>query len=182
VNPCRLPTMPLCPTVRPAPQKNPHLSSRGFPAILPVIAILPVGAVLLMSAMLTGCGAQGEAEGSLAIRVSIAPTPPIVGPARILVTVTDPVLGPMEEGEVWIEGSPADSGAGSAGAAAGRLAERLSAERLGEGMFAVPAFPFTTPGDWILQIHVRAGGMAEPEQTVRHEVRVVGGGPPRGGN
>jgi hypothetical protein len=129
-------------------------------------------AVVLLLPLLVLASCRGDTldqTGEVEVSISVAPTPPIEGPARLVVTVTDPVDGPIEGAEVWIEGVMAHPG---------MIPVHVEAVELGEGTYAVQDFDFTMSGDWILITRVWLED--DTELVSRQEVRVVSGGPANG--
>lgn len=117
--------------------------------------------------LLTGC--RGEsAEDDLPYRVDIstAPTPPIVGPVRMVVTVTDEGGTGVEGAEVRVEGTMTHAG----------MVPILETAEAGEdGRYVVPAFDFTMGGDWILITRVR---LPDGQELRRERTLRVVGDPP----
>jgi hypothetical protein len=101
--------------------------------------------VLLLAALLF-CGCRGEAEvgdPGLALTVAISPTPPAVGPARLIVTLSDTSGAPLEGAVIVVEGNMSH---------AGMLAVVDTAVAEGPGAYGIPEFIFTMAGDWILDV------------------------------
>jgi hypothetical protein len=133
-------------------------------------ARLLLGVLALVPALaLAGCRgdtARGDLEG-FALELSLAPTPPLVGPNRVVLRLIDPEGAPVEEAEVRLEGTMTH---------AGMVPVDATATPTGDGRFQVQAFAFTMAGDWVLRAHVRlpdgrAGVLERP-------VRVVAGPDP----
>jgi len=131
-----------------------------------------LGAILVgVLAAVTGC--RGDAaldETGVRLEVSVAPTPPITGPARIVLSLYDPDGHPVRDAELRVEGTMSH---------AGMVPVVESADEVGDGTYVVPAFEFTMGGDWILIVGIRLPDGREI--TRREELRVVSGGPPAGG-
>jgi hypothetical protein len=101
----------------------------------------------------------------LPIRVepSFAPTPPIVGPVRIVLRITDLDGAPIEDASVRVEGTMTH---------AGMVPVQATAEPHGEGWWVVPEFEFTMGGDWILMTRVE---LPDGREAMRErEVHVIG--------
>lgn len=122
--------------------------------------------MVLLVVALAGC--RGDARPDdvpVRAQVSIAPTPPIVGPTRLVVTVTDDDGRPVEDGRVRVEGTMTH---------AGMVPVVEDARHQAEGRWVVPEFEFTMSGDWILRVHIQ---LPDGREAVRQEeVRVVGRG------
>jgi len=116
-----------------------------------------------------GCrGVEGEGDPAVSVKIGISPTPPLVGPTRLLLEVErngEPVQG----ARVAIEGNMSH---------AGMVPVLDSAREESPGRYGVEAFRFTMAGDWILEVRVELpdGGSA----LRRIPVRVSGGDPPGG--
>lgn len=129
---------------------------------------------MLAGALLAGaaCGAPGDAgDLSLEVRLGVSPTPPIQGPTRLLVEVSEPDGAPVGPGAVEVEGSPDDGGEA-------RGPEVGVPEA--SGRWVVPSFDFRTPGPWTVEVRVH---LDDGRRTVRRfPVRVTpgvgGNGPP----
>ena len=126
---------------------------RPFPSLLWVLAALAVA----------GCGRERAGDPALSIEVHVSPTPAAVGPARVMVDVTDAAGAPIEGARVTVAARPEDGGA--------VVAESARAE--GRGRYTVPALPFGDRGEWTLTVRAELpdGRWAE----VEHPVRVMGG-------
>ncbi len=125
-------------------------------------------ALLLVLLLLGGC--RGEAPPDdlpVESRVSVAPTPPIVGPNRLVITLTDPSGSPQTAHEVRVEGTMTH---------AGMVPVHANARDEGEGRWVVPDFEFTMGGDWILILRITLPGGEEAER--RHDLRVVSSSSP----
>lgn len=123
-----------------------------------------VGVPVLLAAVL-GCRGDVDAgDPQVAVRLGISPTPPLVGPTRILVEVRDGD-GPAIDAAVVLEGSMNHAGMGP-------VVDTAAA--LDPGQYVVPDFDFTMPGDWIVEVRVR---LPDHRSAVRRfPVRVTGGG------
>ncbi len=110
--------------------------------------------------LLAGCrGDRPTDDLPVHVQVSSAPTPPIIGPVRLVLTVTDDDGAPVEASEVRVEGTMTH---------AGMVPVHETARREGEGRWVVPEFEFTMGGDWILIVEVELpdGRVATREREV----------------
>ncbi len=123
-------------------------------------------AVILIAAF--GCrGDLPEDDLPIEVQVETAPTPPIVGPSRLVVSVTDSAGAPVSDASIEVEGTMSH---------AGMAPVRERAEPADLGRYIVPEFEFTMGGDWILRLEIT---LADGRQGVRtRELRVISGGPP----
>jgi hypothetical protein len=129
---------------------------------LPLRSLLPVLVVLLP--LLAAC--RGDAGDDLPVeaRISVAPTPPLVGPALVVVELTDTEGDPVEGARVRVEGTMTH---------AGMVPVFADAEPTGEGRYRVQEFDFTMGGDWILRVHIT---LPDGTEGIRErEVRVISG-------
>lgn len=110
-----------------------NVAAASFPALL-----------LLPALLLGGCRGEMEAgDSGLALDVAISPTPPSVGPARLIISLVDSAGTPLDGAEILVEGNM--SHAGMAPVVDTALAE-------GPGKYGVPSFGFTMAGDWVLTL------------------------------
>jgi len=95
------------------------------------------------------------------LRIRVAPTPPPVGEARVIVQMPDGVVG---EYEVSVTARPIDQDHGPS----------RSAEPVGPNVYAVAEFPLEKSGDWriVARATPRGGGAVLQDSTT---VRVIGG-------
>jgi hypothetical protein len=129
---------------------------------LPLLPMLPV--LLALLPLLAGC--RGDAGDDLPVeaRVSVAPTPPLVGPALVVVELTDAEGEPVDGARVQVEGTMTH---------AGMVPVFADAEPTGGGRYRIQEFDFTMGGDWILRVHIT---LPDGTRGVRErEVRVVSG-------
>jgi hypothetical protein len=97
---------------------------------------------LALPLLMTGCrGGPDTGDESLVLEVAISPTPPVVGPARLIITLHDTAGVPLENAEILVEGNMSH---------AGMVPVLGTAEEEREGHYAVPDFRFTMAGDWII--------------------------------
>jgi hypothetical protein len=82
-------------------------------------------------------------DSGLALNVAISPTPPSVGPARLIISLADSAGTPLDGAEILVEGNM--SHAGMAPVVDTALAE-------GPGKYGVSSFSFTMAGDWVLTL------------------------------
>jgi hypothetical protein len=124
-----------------------------------------VAIILLVAGI--GCrGGPTPDDVPVEARVSIAPTPPITGPNRLVITLRDEEGSPVESAKVRVEGTMTH---------AGMVPVHAEASDEGDGRYLVSEFQFTMGGDWILLLRIR---LADGTEAVRrHEVRVIGSGP-----
>lgn len=133
--------------------------SKGAGPAIAALLLALAGALVLPGCR--GEGAQGAAD--LDLRLSIAPTPPTVGEARIVITIDDPSGQPAEAEEVIMEGTMTH---------AGMAPVRAEAMRQSTGRWVIDAFPFPMAGDWVLSARVFDAG--ELKTVHEQSVRVVG--------
>jgi len=114
-----------------------------------------------------GCRGDPEAwERDVSVRLGISPTPPLVGPTRMLVEIAERGT-PTPGATVSVEGSADVVG----------VAPVLdSARMLEEGRYVVPAFDFSTAGHWTVEVRVAFPDGRSVSR--RFPVRVSGGGVP----
>jgi hypothetical protein len=112
-------------------------SHRRFLSPLGVFGLLP---------LLPFVGCRGDiqpGDPGILLEVGISPTPPGVGPARLIITLQDTLGVPLEGAEVRVEGNMSH---------AGMTPVLATAEARGQGLYAVPDFNFTMAGEWILTV------------------------------
>ena len=120
---------------------KPMTRSGSFNSTLP-ICFLPF--LLLFPPVLGGCRGETETgDPGLILDLSISPTPPAVGQARLIITLEDTTGAPLEAAEIVVEGNM--SHAGMAPVLDTALAE-------GPGRYGISDFSFTMAGDWILTL------------------------------
>jgi hypothetical protein len=97
---------------------------------------------LALPVLLFACrGAPDTGDPSLVLEVAISPTPPAVGPARLIINLRDTAGAPLEGAEVRVEGNMSH---------AGMVPVLATAQEEAPGIYAVSDFRFTMAGDWIL--------------------------------
>lgn len=127
---------------------------RGFLAI----------AVLLL--VVTGAACRGTPDdpaNAPNVRLRTAPTPPVVGPTRVIITLTDPEGRPLQEARVHLEGTMTHAGMGVV---------RERAEHEADGRYVVDDFTFTMAGDWVLTARIQLPDGTEATRDL--QVRVAG--------
>lgn len=101
--------------------------------------------LLLLALSLAGC--RGEAETGdpdLVLDVAISPTPPVVGQARLIITLEDASGAPLENALIVVEGNMSH---------AGMIPVVDTARAEGSGQYGISGFRFTMAGDWVLSLH-----------------------------
>jgi len=109
-----------------------------------MLATLRKGVVLALALplLLTACrGGPDTGDPSLVLEVAISPTPPTVGPARLIINLRDTAGVPLEGAEIRVEGNMSH---------AGMVPVLATAQEEAPGLYAVSDFRFTMAGDWIL--------------------------------
>lgn len=128
-----------------------------------------LGLAALATLVLAG-GCRESGEGGTAgvhVGVRIAPTPPVPGPARVLVTVESPAGDPIEGVRVTLEATMEHPG---------MLPVRATASEPVPGRYIVPEVRFGMAGEWILIV---TADLPEGGRTVHeHRFRVVSLPPP----
>lgn len=118
---------------------------------------------LLGIALLVACrGDVDPGDPQVTVRLGLSPTPPTVGPTRILVEVSEAgrAVGP---GRLTVEGSMAH---------AGMVPVLDSGRAEGPGRWVVPAFDFSMAGDWVVEVTLE---LEDGRRAVRRfPVRVTG--------
>ena len=106
------------------------------------LAAVCVGLVLGLAA--AGCRRPAAPEPDLSLKLSVSPDPPVVGPASVVVSVTDPGGRPVTGAAVELEGNMSHPGMVPV---LGRATEA------GPGRYEGP-LEFTMAGDWIVTVGV----------------------------
>jgi hypothetical protein len=110
-------------------------------ALLPVLTF-PV--LILLALLLGACrGEMERGDPGLVLDVAISPTPPAVGPARLIITLEDTAGAPVEGAEIVVEGNMSH---------AGMVPVVDTAQAEGPGSYGISDFRFTMAGDWILTL------------------------------
>lgn len=128
--------------------------SRTAAALAAVSCIVAIG--------VAGCAPSEQGGLGLTVDVGISPTPPLVGPTRLLISLSDSAGAPVEGAEVQVQGNMTH---------AGMAPVFGTAREEGDGMYVIPGFRFTMAGDWILTVRVT---LADGRQsTYEHRTDVV---------
>ena len=83
------------------------------------------------------------AEPPYALDLGISPTPPAVGPARLIITLTDSAGTPVDGAQFVVEGNMSH---------AGMVPVIDTAQAEDPGRYGISDFTFTMAGDWVLTI------------------------------
>jgi len=134
-----------------------------FPILLLQLLLLPL---LLLAA----CRGEMETgDSGLALDVAISPTPPVVGPARLIISLEDSTGTPVDGAEILVEGNMSH---------AGMVPVVDTAQAEGPGRYAIPEFQFTMAGDWILTLRATLpDGRWVSAQRPTNVVGRIGGSP-----
>ena len=131
-----------------------------------MVLLMPLSMVMVMMVLVSGCRGDGTGDalpGS--VEIAVTPTPPLTGPALVVVELRDEDGHPVPDAEVQVEGTMEH---------AGMVPVREPALHEGDGRYRVQSFEFTMGGDWILMAHVTlADGTTG---THRSRVRVASAG------
>lgn len=127
------------------------------------ISILTFLFVILTGGLLSTCGriqaGQGQGEGEITVDLAVEPAEPAVGPAQLVVTVTDAAGQPINSATLDIEGNMTH---------AGMVPVFAQASGGENGRYSVP-FEWTMGGDWSVTIEVTL----ENGQTISREFPVT---------
>lgn len=131
---------------------------RGRRSTIPVLALV-AGALL-------GCRGNPDSPAAFDVDLSVSPTPPAVGPARLVIRVSEPgEEEPLPGLTVEVEGLMTHPGMNPVTASA------IATE---DGRYRVDAFEFTMAGDWIVVVNA-----SHPDgRRVRAEFPMRAVGPP----
>lgn len=100
--------------------------------------------IVCLGAGLSGCrGGEDAGDPELVIDLAISPTPPGVGPARLIITLEDTSGTPLDGARIVVEGNMSHAGMVP-------VLDTASADM--GGRYYVPAFDFTMAGDWVLTV------------------------------
>ncbi len=115
---------------------NNHRSGPGssFVRLLPLLILTAVAACR---------GGDTPGDPGLTLEVGISPTPPGVGPARLLITLTDSTGTDLADALIAVEGNMSH---------AGMVPILDTARMISPGNYLVENFEFTMAGDWILTL------------------------------
>ena len=122
--------------------------------------------LLILLVLISACrgGDTGEALPGT-VELAVTPTPPITGPALVVVEIHDDAGDPVTGAEVDVEATMDH---------AGMVPVREVARDEGDGRYRIQSFEFTMGGDWILRAHITLpDGTAGIHET---RVRVASGG------
>jgi hypothetical protein len=116
---------------------------------------------------LAGCRGEGPVgDQSLVMGLSLSPTPPTVGPARLIISLQDTAGFAILGAEIVAEGNMTH---------AGMVPVRERAQMVGPGHYSVGRFNFTMAGDWVLTLDAT---LLDGRTTrLRKATRVVGAPP-----
>jgi hypothetical protein len=111
---------------------------------------LPLGAPLWFFLTLLALGGCREnldrGDPGLILDVAISPTPPAVGPARLIITLEDTAGAPVAGATIVVEGNMSH---------AGMIPVMDTARVEAAGRYGISAFEFTMAGDWILTLRAQ---------------------------
>ncbi len=139
---------------------NPASRAQEWGSLLALLVLLPIG----------GCReAEPQGDPGLILELGISPTPPAVGPARLIISLRDTLGNPVEGADVQVEGNMSH---------AGMVPVTGTASVRGPGVYVLPDFRFTMAGGWILTVTARLPDGREA--TTRRTTNVVG--PPQRGH
>ena len=97
-----------------------------------------------LGAGLSACrGSEDAGDPGLLMDLAISPTPPGVGPARLIITLRDTLGAPVGGARIVVEGNMSHAGMVP-------VLDTASADV--EGRYYVPEFDFTMAGDWVLTL------------------------------
>ncbi len=112
--------------------------------LTPFSRALVVSVALLSFVCLSGCRGSGYMDdSSYVLELGISPTPPAVGPARLIIALSDSAGRPVDGAEIVVEGNMTH---------AGMVPVIDTAQAEDPGRYGISDFNFTMAGDWILTI------------------------------
>lgn len=121
-----------------------------------------VGHLILMGSLLLVAGCRGDTapQSDFHFDLSVSPTPPAVGPARLTVTIEDTAGVRVGGLSVEVEGTMTHPGMNPS------MADAVEQD---DGRYVVEAFDFSMAGDWILIVRARHpdGRLGEREFPLR---------------
>ena len=85
-------------------------------------------------------------DPGFSLEVAISPTPPAVGPARLVITLTDSTGAPVEGAEIVVEGNMSH---------AGMVPIVDTADVEDPGRYGISDFGFSMAGDWVLTLEAK---------------------------
>ena len=105
---------------------------------------LAVGVLWMSLGLLAGCrGEEPTGDPGLVMELGISPTPPGVGPARLIISLADTAGSPLSGAEIVVEGNMSHAG----------MVPVLDTARMEEpGHYVAEDFTFTMAGDWVLTL------------------------------
>jgi hypothetical protein len=103
-------------------------------------------AALLGVMLSAGCRGDAAPVSDFQFDLSVSPTPPATGPARLTLTVTDSAGASVPGLQVSVEGTMTHPGMNPS------LAD---AEERPDGRYVVEAFDFSMAGEWVLIVRAR---------------------------
>ena len=105
----------------------------------------------------------------MVLDVAISPTPPAVGPARLIISLEDSAGAPLDGAEILVEGNMSH---------AGMVPVLDTAQAEGPGRYGISDFRFTMAGDWVLIVHATLpDGRWVRSQKLTNVVGGMGGAP-----
>lgn len=122
-----------------------------------------VSRVLLLAPLAAaGCAEAPSERPGPTLTIAVSPTPATVGPARILLALSDSIGAPVASALVVVTARPPEEGA----------AVVDTAQEEAPGRYVAAEFPFDAPGEWTLKGSAR---LADGRRAAaRHPIRVVG--------
>ena len=135
----------------------------------PRICIRRWAGFALTSALLALPGCRGSSpaqDPGLLLDVGFSPTPPAVGPARLIITLRDTLGQPLDGAEIHVEGNMSH---------AGMTPVIDTAVAQGSGTYSVPDFTFSMAGEWIVTV---SATLPDGRRTVVQAGTNVVGAPP----
>ena len=107
--------------------------------------LFPILIIIILTGFLSACGriqANQQKLADINIELSVEPTQPAVGPAQLVVIVTDAAGRPINNANLQVEGNMTHAG----------MVPVLAQATAGEnGRYTVP-FEWTMGGDWIVTV------------------------------
>lgn len=118
---------------------------------------------IMTGGLLSACGriqaGQNQNDGEVKVELSVEPAQPVVGPAQLIVSVTDAGGQPIENATLDIEGNMTHAGMVPV------FAQTTGGEN---GRYTVP-FEWTMGGDWFVTVEVTL----ENGQTISREFPIT---------
>jgi hypothetical protein len=133
---------------------NPASRAQAWGSLLALLVLLPI----------CGCReAEPPGDPGLILELGISPTPPAVGPARLIISLRDTLGNPVDGADVRVEGNMSH---------AGMVPVTGTAMVQGPGLYVLPDFRFTMAGGWMLTVTARLPDGREA--STRRNTNVVG--------